>query len=68
MDPMNLSDCPYCGLPGMVTTMRADDRGLEVAGKCTICGYTYDSEYEPSEAAEDLPGEYSRPIEAALAD
>jgi hypothetical protein len=67
-DAMNLSDCPYCGLPGMVTTMRVDHAGLEVSGKCTICGYSYDSDYNPTEVSQDLPGEFSRPLEAVVSD
>jgi prepilin signal peptidase PulO-like enzyme (type II secretory pathway) len=68
MEAMNLSDCPYCGRPGMVTTMRPESGGLEVAGKCTICGYAYDTGFDPAETAHDLPGDFSRPLEPALAD
>ena len=64
---MNLSECPYCGLPGMVTTMVAEHGGLEVAGKCTICGYSYDSEYDAAETAHDLPSDFSRSLDADLA-
>jgi hypothetical protein len=53
----------------MVTTVRPGSGGLEVTGKCTICGYTYDSDYSPTETADDdLPGEFSRPLEVAAAD
>ena len=65
---MNLGVCPYCNLPGMVTTIRATASGLDVTGKCTTCGYSYDSEYSPAETPDDLPGDYSRPLEAAAAD
>jgi hypothetical protein len=66
---MTMSECDYCNLPGMVTTVRPGSGGLEVTGKCTICGYSYDSDYSPTEAAEDdLPGEFSRPLESAAAD
>ena len=67
-DWMNLSDCPYCNLPGMVTTVKSTGAGLEMQGKCTICGYSYDSDYSAAEPADDLPGEYSRPLEHAAAD
>jgi len=65
---MKLSDCPYCGQPGMVTTIRPGSAGLETAGKCTVCGYTYDTEYDPAEVTDDLPGDDMRSLEAMLAD
>jgi len=65
---MNLNDCPYCNLPGMVTSIKSVGAGLEVLGKCTICGYSYDSDYSPTEQTDDLPGEYSRSLENAAAD
>jgi hypothetical protein len=68
MEAMNLSDCPYCGRPGMVTTMRPESGGLEVAGKCTICGYAYDTDFDPADTAQDLPGDFTGPLEAVLAD
>jgi hypothetical protein len=52
----------------MVITVRPGSDGLEVTGKCTICGYSYDSDYSPTETADDLPGEFSRPLEAGTAD
>jgi hypothetical protein len=52
----------------MVTTMKVNASGFEVTGKCVTCGYSYDSEYDPSEVTDDLLGEYSRQIEAAAAD
>ena len=64
---MNLSECPYCNLPGLITTIKPTGAGLEVQGKCTICGYTYDSDYAPQEQTDDLPGEYSRALEYAAA-
>ena len=64
---LELQECPYCNLPGMVTTMKASASGFEVTGKCATCGYTYDSEYESSEVTEDLLGDYSRQLEAAAA-
>ena len=65
---LGLQECPYCNLPGMVTTMKVSPSGFEVTGKCVTCGYSYDSEYDPSEVTDDLLGEYSRQIEAAAAD
>jgi hypothetical protein len=65
---MNLTECPYCGLPGMVTTMRPGSAGLEVTGKCTICGYSYDSGYDPAEVTHDLPGDDLRPLELTAPD
>jgi transcription elongation factor Elf1 len=65
---LSLQECPYCNLPGLVTTMKASAGGFEVTGKCITCGYSYDSEYDPSEITEDLLGDYSRQLEAAAAD
>jgi len=48
--------------------MKASASGFEVTGKCSRCGYSYDSEYDPSEVTDDLLSEYSRQIEAAAAD
>ena len=63
---MNLSECPYCGLAGMVITMQAQPGGLEVTGKCTICGYSYDSEFDAAEVTQDLPSDFSRSLDADL--
>jgi len=52
----------------MVTSIKSVGAGLEVLGKCTICGYSYDSDYSPTEQTDDLPGEYSRSLENAAAD
>jgi hypothetical protein len=68
LDWMNLQDCPYCNLPGLITTIKPTSGGVEVLGKCTICGYSYDSDYSPNEQSDDLPGEYSRSLETAAAD
>ena len=65
---MNLSECPYCNLPGLVTTVKTHGASLDVSGKCTTCGYSYDSEYAPSEVADDLPGDFTRPLEMTVAD
>ncbi len=65
---MNLSLCPYCDLPGLVTTVAVHAAGVDVTGKCTVCGYSYDSEYEPAEVDDDLPGDYSRSLESTVAD
>ncbi len=65
---MNLNDCPYCNLPGLVTTIKPVGSGLEVLGKCTICGYSYDSDYSPTERNDDLLGEYSQSLENVTAD
>lgn len=65
---MNLGECPYCNLPGLVTTIRTTPGGLEVTSKCTICGYSCDSEYSDSETADDLAEDSSRPLDVAAAD
>ena len=48
--------------------MKASAGGFEDTGKCMTCGYSYVSEYDPSEVTDDLLGEYSRQLEAAAAD
>jgi transcription elongation factor Elf1 len=65
---MNLSLCPYCNLPGLVTTVKVHGSGMEVTGKCTTCGYSYDSEYAPAEANDDLPGDFTRPLDTTAVD
>jgi hypothetical protein len=65
---MELHECPYCNMPGLVTQVRTSAGGFEVRGKCVTCGYSYASEYGPDEAADDLPEEYSLQLEPALAD
>lgn len=65
---MNLSLCPYCEQPGLVTTVTVHGEGVEVTGKCTTCGYSYDSDYAPAEVDDDLPGDYSRSLEMTAAD
>ena len=65
---MNLSICPYCSLPGLVTTVKSHGSSLDVTGKCTTCGYSYDSEYAPSESTNDLPGEFTRSLDITAAD
>ncbi len=65
---MNLSLCPYCDLPGLVTTVKVHGSGMDVTGKCTTCGYTYDSEYAPAEVSDDLPGEFTRSLDPTAAD
>lgn len=68
LDWMNLTDCPYCNLPGLITTIKTTGAGLEVLGKCTICGYSSDSDYSITEQSNDLPAEYTRSLEHAAAD
>ena len=65
---MNLSLCPYCEQPGLVMTVAVHGNGVDVTGKCTACGYSYDSEYAEAEAHDDLPGDYSRSLESTAAD
>ena len=65
---MNLSTCPYCNLPGLVTTIKVHAGGMDVTGKCATCGYSYDSEYARSEATDDLPGDFTRPLDATAVD
>ena len=65
---MDLSVCPYCNLPGLVTTVKVHGSGMDVTGKCATCGYSCDSEYAPSDTTDDLPGEFSRPLDVTVAD
>ncbi len=68
MRDLTLQECPYCNLPGLVTTMKVNAGHFEVTGKCMTCGYSYDSEYDSSEVTDDLLSEYSRQLEASAAD
>ena len=65
---MDLAVCPYCEMPGLVTTVTAHDGGMEIRGKCATCGYTVDSGYSSLESADDLPGEFSHCLELTAAD
>ena len=65
---MELHECPYCNMPGLVTKVKTSPGGFEVSGKCVTCGYSYASEYGPDEAVDDLPEEYSCQLEPAAAD
>ena len=48
---MELHECPYCNMPGLVTKVKTSAGGFEVSGKCVTCGYSYASEYGPDEVA-----------------
>jgi hypothetical protein len=65
---MNLALCPYCDMPGLVTTVKAHDHGMDMSGQCTVCGYRVDSDYVGYETADDLAGEFSRSLEMTPAD
>ena len=65
---MELHECPYCNMPGLVTKVKTSAGGFEVSGKCVTCGYSYASEYGPDDAVDDLPEEYSCQLEPAAAD
>ena len=56
---MELHECPYCNLPGLVTTVKVSAGHFEATGKCLTCGYSYDSEYASAEVADDLASEFS---------
>ncbi|MGH2521393.1 MAG: hypothetical protein ACRDH2_02715 [Anaerolineales bacterium] len=60
---MDLGQCPYCKTCGLVTTMRSTPAGFEVSGRCTVCGYTCDSKYSAADTSDDLPFEFSQPVE-----
>ena len=65
---MELHECPYCNMPGLVTKVKTSVGHFEVSGKCTTCGYSYASEYGPDEVVDDLPEEYSLQLEPAVTD
>jgi len=60
---MDLGQCPYCDACGWVTTMKTTSKGFEVSGRCTICGYTCDNNYSPTDQPDDLPFEFDQPVE-----
>ena len=68
VNTVELSVCPYCNLPGLVTTVKVHADGVEVSGKCTTCGYTYDSDYAAADGSDDLPGEFTRPLDVTAVD
>jgi hypothetical protein len=65
---MELANCPYCDMPGMVTRVTLRASGLDMVGKCTVCGYSVDSDYDRLESADDVPGEFSWPLDKTAAD
>ena len=65
---MDLGECPYCNMLGFVTTIKSTPDGLEVAARCLVCGYGYDSEHARAEVADDLPYEFSQSIESEARD
>ena len=65
---MELHECPYCNMPGLVTMVKTSVDSFEVSGKCATCGYSYASEYGPDEVVDDLPEGYSCQLEPAAAD
>ena len=65
---MELQECPYCSLPGLVTTVKISAGHFEISGKCSTCGYTYDSAYTAAESADDLDSEYSLQLDSQMAD
>ncbi len=65
---MDLAECPYCKMLGLITTIRVTPGGFEVTGECRVCGYGYDSQHEPEEEGEDLPWEFEVVEEAEVRD
>ena len=65
---MDLGECPYCNMLGFVTTIKSTPDGFEVTAQCLICGYGYDSDYARAEFADDLPYEFSAPVEQEARD
>ncbi len=65
---MTYALCPYCSLPGLVTTVTVQAQSLDVKGQCVLCGYTCDSEYASADVTDDLPGEFTQPLDVTAAD
>jgi C4-type Zn-finger protein len=65
---MELKTCPYCHQQGLVTTVRSFGGGVAITGQCLTCGYRCDSDVAPAEAAQDLPGEFSHPLDVTAPD
>jgi hypothetical protein len=51
-----------------VTTVKVHGSGMDVTGKCITCGYSYDTEFAPAEANDDLPGDFTRPLDMTAVD
>jgi hypothetical protein len=49
-------------------TVKSTPGGFEVTGHCWTCGYGYDSDYARAEFADDLPYEFSHPMESEARD
>jgi transcription elongation factor Elf1 len=65
---MDLGECPYCNMLGLVTHIKSTPNGFEVTAQCLVCGYGYDSDYARAEFADDLPYEFSLPVEQEARD
>lgn len=65
---MDLGPCPYCNLLGFVTRVKSTPGGFAATGCCMICGYDYDSDYAPADVTDDLPYEFSQPLECEAQD
>lgn len=65
---MELGQCPYCNMLGLVTTIKSTPGGFEVTAQCRECGYGSDSDYARAEVADDLPHEFDLPMEYEVRD
>lgn len=55
---MELQRCPCCDAHRFVLVTRQLPGGLEVSGRCTMCGYACDSDFASADLADDLSAEY----------
>lgn len=65
---MALEMCPYCKSQGLLLTVKSIPGGLEISGRCRVCGYACDSDYAQQEMADDLMADFSIADETSASD
>jgi hypothetical protein len=56
---METKVCPCCGSEVVTFQSRSVLGGLDVTGRCQLCGCAWDSAYATSDVADDLRCEFS---------
>lgn len=65
---MEYDVCPVCEARALELSVRTVPGGLVVHGRCVVCGYMCDSDYDAAEVTDDFHFEYDLPIEAHAMD